>query len=302
MAIGTDQALETPAVLLTGASSQVGVFLIPRLLREGFRVFAVSRKGKPQAYPDFERVEWLSESDALQVSAGCRYLLSAGPLELAQNFLGNASQLQAAVVFSSSSVETKQKSGDPVERNQVEGMLTIETQLQRTADNDDIKLVILRPTLIYGCGMDTNISRLARWIRRFGFMPVNGKASGLRQPVHADDLAKLAITAMLSNEVLPQVLPACGGSTLSYSEMVARIFAALDKPVRLVHLPQWLFVLLARAAGVFNITAGINGEMIKRQAVDLVFDDQQTKKLLNYRPRAFAPVEADFSLPEFRQP
>ena len=64
MAIGTDQALETPDVFLTGSRSQVGVFLIPRLVREGFRVFAVSRKGKPQDYPDFGRVEWLSACDA----------------------------------------------------------------------------------------------------------------------------------------------------------------------------------------------------------------------------------------------
>jgi len=302
MAAGTDQTLETAAVLLTGASSQVGVFLIPRLVHEGFQVFAVSRKGKPQAYPDFEQVEWLSESDAMQLSPACRYLLSAGPMELAQKFLGSARQLQAAVVFSSSSVETKQKSGNLAERSQIDDMLAIESQLQRTADNDGIKLVILRPTLIYGCGLDTNISRLARWIRRFGFMPVNGRAAGLRQPVHADDLAQLAITAMLSKEALPQVLPLCGGSTLSYSDMVARIFVALEKPVRLVHLPQWLFVLLAGAAGAFKITAGINGEMIKRQAVDLVFDDRQARQLLNYKPRPFAPIETDFSLPELRQP
>lgn len=302
MAAGTDQALDPPCVLLTGASSQVGVFLIPRLVRGGFQVIAVSRKGKPQAYPEFERVEWLSESDAMQLSPACRYLLSVGPMELAQKFLGNARQLQTAVVFSSSSVETKQKSGNLAERNQIEGMLAIESQLQRAADNDGVKLVILRPTLIYGCGLDTNISRLARWIRRFGFMPVNGRAAGLRQPVHADDLAQLAITAMQSKDALPQVLSVCGGSTLSYSDMVAGIFAALEKPVRLVHLPQWLFVLLAGAAGAFKITTGINGEMIKRQAVDLVFDDRKAKQLLNYKPRPFAPVEADFSLPELRQP
>ncbi len=178
MATGTDQTIETPAVLLTGASSQVGVFAIPRLLRAGFRVLAVSRKGKPQGFPKFRQVAWLSESDAVQTSQSCRYLLSAGPLELAQRFLSTGRQFQIVVVFSSSSVETKQKSENPAERSQIRGMLALESELRRTAQTRGLKLVIFRPTLIYGCGLDTNISRLANWIRRFGFIPVSGQAAG----------------------------------------------------------------------------------------------------------------------------
>ncbi len=59
MAVGTDQAVSSSEVLLTGASSQIGVFLIPRLVHAGFRVLAVSRKGKPDGYPGFDQVAWL---------------------------------------------------------------------------------------------------------------------------------------------------------------------------------------------------------------------------------------------------
>ena len=61
MAAGPDQAIENPPVLVTGASGQIGVFVIPRLLAAGFTVAAVSRKGKPAGYPAFEQVEWLTE-------------------------------------------------------------------------------------------------------------------------------------------------------------------------------------------------------------------------------------------------
>jgi nucleoside-diphosphate-sugar epimerase len=57
-------------------------------------------------------------------------------------------------------------------------------------------LTLLRPTLIYGCGLDQNISRLARIIRLCRCMLVAGQARGLRQPVHADDLAALAVAAL----------------------------------------------------------------------------------------------------------
>ena len=300
MATGTDQAIKTSGLLLTGASSQIGVFAIPRLVSAGFRVFAVSRKGKPEGYPAYEQVEWLNEDDALQVSKKCQYLLSAGPMELAKKFLETAKQFQTVVVFSSSSVESKQESGNPKERNQIKGMLALESELRLFAQSRGIKLVIFRPTLIYGCGLDTNISRLANLIRRYGFMPVNGKAVGLRQPVHADDLASVAVSAMLSRDVLPPVLYLTGGDTLSYSEMVSRIFKALGKPARLVRVPQWLLVLLAKFANTFNVGGGVNSEMVRRQQLDLVFDDRQARELLSYDPRPFSPVEGDFSLPRIK--
>lgn len=297
MSIGTDQTLASSMVLLLGASSQIGVFAIPRLLAAGFRVIAVSRKGRPGAYPEFEHVQWLSEADALKASKNCQYLLSAGPMDLAKKFLLHGRQFKSVCIFSSSSVESKQQSANSAERNQIQGMLKLESELGLVSQDMDFKLVIFRPTLIYGCGLDTNISRLASWVNRFGFMPVNARATGLRQPVHADDLASVAVTALFTSRVLPLVLPVSGGETLSYSDMVARIFAAMEKPVRLLRLPEWFFVLLIKLAGVFRPGTGINGEMVRRQGHDLVFDDQQTRQLLDYSPRPFFPREEDFSLP-----
>jgi len=325
MAVGTDQAMNSPTVLLLGASSQIGVFAIPQLIHAGFHVLAVSRKGKPEGYPVFEQADWLNEADALQAAQNCQYLLSAGPLDLAKKFLTTdrnqvtpdtppvtpapsivtpdliRGPFQTAVIFSTSSVESKKKSFDPEERTQIQDMLALESDLQRTAENKGIKLVLLRPTLIYGCGLDTNISLLAKWIKRFGIMPVNGRASGLRQPVHAQDLASAAIVAMLSDDDLPRVMFLTGGDTLSYSDMVVRIFAAMKKPVRLVRLPEWLFIFLIRGAHFFRAGRAVNCEMVRRQQLDLVFDDQQARALLNYDPRPFAPVSDDFSLPEFQQ-
>jgi nucleoside-diphosphate-sugar epimerase len=299
MAAGTDQTINTPTVLLTGASSQIGVFAIPRLVEAGFRVFAISRKGKPEGYPSFGEVRWLNESETVQASQSCQYLLSAGPMEIVPKYLANARQLEAAVVFSSSSVESKQESGDPGERVQMQAMLALESKLLQTAQSRSTKLVILRPTLVYGCGLDTNISLLARWVRRFGVIPVNGSATGLRQPVHADDLASVAITAMLKEEPLPHVLSVAGGETLSYTEMVTRIFNALAKPVRLLRLPEWLFVMLVKLIKLFRPGSGINAQMVMRQQLDLVFEDRQARDLLNYNPRPFEPTVDDFSLPEF---
>ncbi len=298
MAIGIDKAVTGSTVLVLGASSQIGVFVIPRLVAAGLRVFAVSRKGRPAYFPHSEQVEWLDRIDGV-AGKHVEYLLSAGPITLAHEALEADTQLRSAVVFSSTSVITKQDSPQQAERMQIQDILDQESALETLASKRGFRLVILRPTLIYGCGMDTNISRLAGWAKRYGFIPVNGKASGLRQPVHADDLAIAAVAALLNKESLPRYLVLAGGSTLSYADMVSRVFAALGKRSRLLQIPEWLFIFLVRLLVAVRPALGINAEMVRRQSVDLVFDDSQARVLLAYQPRPFKPSEKDFLLPEF---
>lgn len=301
MALGTDQKIERSELLLTGASSQIGVFVIPRLIQAGFKVLAVSRKGKPEDYPHFEQVRWLNESEAHDAARNCRFLLSAGPMDLGLRLLMSNTCIQNIVVFSSSSARSKRESANQAEREQIDNILVLESKLRLTAENRGSRLVIFRPTLIYGCGLDTNISRLAAWIQRFGWLPVNGKASGQRQPVHADDLASAAVAALLSEVDLPSVMFLTGGDVLSYSNMVRRIFASLGKQQRLIRLPQWFFVSTVKLLSVLKVFGDINSEMVRRQNTDLVFDDCEARKLLAYKPRPFAPTESDYSLPDFEQ-
>ena len=298
MAAVTDQTLTTPTLLLAGASSQIGVFAMPRLLGLGFNIIAISRSGKPPGWPDTKGVSWLDEGAAISAAADCTKLLSVGPMDLAHRLLQTLDQLQDVVVFSSTSVQTKTGSENRLENKQARHLLEMESKLQSCARARHIKLVIFRPTLVYGCGLDANISRLANWIQRFGFMPVSGQAAGLRQPVHADDLAEVAARALSYAGPLPGVLTVTGGETLSYAEMVSRIFPAMGKPVRLLRLPEWLFVSMVNVAGLFRSDSGLNAEMVRRQAVDMVFDDHQARELLGHSPRPFDPTGGDFSLPD----
>ena len=291
-----------PRVLLSGASGQIGRFAIPRLLNEGFSVLAVSRGGRPENYPCLRHVEWLDQAAARQVCQSCEYLLSAGPIQLAASYMREAASVRTAVIFSSSSLWSKRASDNPAEKRQMEEMLKLEQELLSYSGSPDVngrycRMVIFRPTLVYGCGLDANITMLANWIRRYGFMPVNGRATGLRQPVHADDLAAAAVVALRQTQEIQGVFALCGGDTLSYDDMVERLFVALDRPVKLLRLPQWLFVMLARGYQVFNTGVGINAEMVKRQCTDLVFDDSEARRLLDYKPRPFAPGPADLTVP-----
>ena len=55
-------------------------------------------------------------------------------------------------------------------------------------------------------------------------MPLVGGGPGLRQPVHAEDLAIGAISAAGNSAAINKFYSLPGGETLAYSEMISRIF------------------------------------------------------------------------------
>ena len=303
--MGADSVVKPATVLLTGASSQLGVFLIPRLLTAGFRIIALSRSASAETKSPDERLLWMhpdsfGTADAtgdpdLQQQVGM--LLSCGPIEVATEAVALCPRLERVVAFSTSSVFSKASSPDREENRQIADILAREGQLQSMCAECGLALAVLRPTLVYGCGLDRNVSLLANWIKRLGWLPVADEAPGLRQPVHADDLAKLAVNALLADKPVILDSPACGGSALSYRQMAVLIFDAFDKPRRVISLPSWLMASIVRVMGLLPPWRGVNKQMVRRQKIDLVFDDSALKEHLEYDPRPFMPVAGDFEIP-----
>lgn len=299
-----------PVAWVSGASNQLGVFLLPRLRAAGFRVLALSRKAPaallPQALEVADGVRWANPDDAALPALaaaddgpGC--LVSCGPLPLARRIVESAPGLRRVVAFSSSSVLSKADSADSAERASMAAMARDEAALAAACARRDLPLLLLRPTLIYGCGLDRNVSLLAAIARRFGAIPLAGKAAGLRQPVHADDLAALAVQALTAPTPVSLDSPACGGSTLTYREMARRIAAAAPGRVwgraRLLTLPEWLLAGAITVLARFPRWRHLNAEMARRQNRDLVFDDTALRSTLDWSPRPFEPTPADFQIP-----
>lgn len=286
------------SVLVTGASSQLGVFLLPRLQQAGFRVLAFSRRCPSAGFDASGQVRWQPPGPIGDDWAGARRLVSCGPLGLAHDLVVKQGGLRRVVAFSTSSVLTKSGSANRVEREQMAKIQEQESRLIKGCENRGISLLLLRPTLIYGCGLDRNISMLARFGRKFGFIPLAGQAAGLRQPVHADDLAALAVRALRIDRAISMESVACGGSTLTYREMVEKIAACCGAGVSTPPLPPWLLGAIVQAASIVPSFRNMNIEMVRRQSRDMVFDDTALRNTIHYEPRSFEPGRADFEIPE----
>jgi nucleoside-diphosphate-sugar epimerase len=280
--------IEPTQSLILGATGLVGGSILEHLMRGGERPLALSRSPRSRA-----GVDWfcgdLEQPDTLRFPpfATLYCTTDAKLLPAALPHLFNPS-LKRAIVFSSTSVITKLDSEVVAEREMLKALAEAEQEIAAACERNNVAWTILRPTLIYAEGRDTNITPLSRLIRRFGVMPLVGGAHGLRQPVHAEDLAIGAIAAASSPAAANRFYSLPGGETLSYREMVGRIFDGLRKPRRTVAIPVGLWraiFLLAKP-----LFPGANVAMGIRMMKDMVFDATPAIRDFGWNPRRFNPA------------
>src|SRR5690606_2070601 len=176
------------------------------------------------------------------------------------------------VAFGSTSVEVKQASADDAERDVARRLREAEAQLFATASARGIGATVLRPTLVYGAGRDATLTRIASLAQRLHGFALPADATGLRQPVHVDDLADAAMACLGATDAHAKAYALPGGEALAYREMVRRVLATLPSRPRLVVLPPPLFRALLAPARLAGLAAGFNDAALARMRDDLVFD------------------------------
>ncbi len=271
--------------IVAGASSLVGRHLLPRLRAAGLSVIAFSRSEQPSEPGVVWRVHDIDQGWPPDLLLDGAIYVHLAPLWKLDALLGDlrSQRLGRIVAFSSTSVLSKAHSPDPAEQRLVSLLADSESRLQHSG----LPFTVIRPTLIYGAGRDKNVAQIARLIRRIGFFPLIGEGRGLRQPVHADDLAAAVVAISARPATLGQVYELSGGETLSYREMVRRISLAVGKSPRILQVHPALFALALRMARVLPRFRHLNMEMVWRMNENLVFSHQLASQAFGYLPRPF---------------
>ena len=286
------------AILVTGASSQIGQCVVRRLCAARLSVVMLGRRWPRTAMDSRAR---FIEGDLTKPNLAWPEALSSvvhiAAIWLLADHLDalHTRGVQRIVAFSSTSIFVKQKSSNARERDLVTRMKAAEAELAARCDSLGILWTVMRPTLVYGLGIDRNVSRAARFIQRLGVYPLASAAMGMRQPVHADDLAAVALAALESPAAAGRIYALGGGEVLGYREMIGRIFDALGRRRRFVVVPG--LETLAAAAGIALRRPEVTRDMVRRMGQDLVCDNGPAERDLAYRPRKFlAAGRADLGL------
>jgi len=279
--------------MVTGATSIIGRFLLPDLLKAGHEVHAISRRAAGAA-PSDKKLIWhpadMSEPGQIP-DVNTQTLIHLAPLWLLPPLLPvlNTLQLKRVIGFGSTSVFSKAHSANLAERKMAIRLAEAEEAVRRFCSASGMDWTIFRPTLVYDCVRDKNITRIAGFIRRYGFFPLIGQAAGLRQPIHAADLARACMSALFQPLTFNKAYNLSGGETLSYRQMVERIFSSLGKPAHFLIAPLWLYRLAISSAMLLPGKQEVTTEMATRMNIDLCFDHAEAASDFGFAPRAFSP-------------
>jgi hypothetical protein len=256
-------------LLLFGASSPSGAAL---RIQAGSRSLTVAGRRRPPGCPEasFLPCDLAHPLATLGAVADQAVLVSFAPIWELAPFLARQAQERSAtlaglggvIACSSSSVITKRFAVNAYDRRLVQQLTQAQCSLAQTCRLLGVPLRILAPTLIYGqvaSFRDRNLSVLAGLMRRTPVLPIPAH-TGLRQPIHASQLAAVALHLA---DRLPQdpppavaaeengteesgVLLALGGDeSLPYVRMLERLQQAMPvgdagRNCRLVRLPTRL--------------------------------------------------------------
>ncbi|MCH2547633.1 MAG: glycosyltransferase [Alphaproteobacteria bacterium] len=279
-------------VLVTGASSAVGLFAIGRLLAHGCKVIALKHNTLLGFFhPNLTWIEGdLTTPEKLSASLQglkCEYALHCAPIwhthDLAKAL--KPAGVRRIVAISSTSLHSKAKSSSMKERKTAKRLVKGEQMLMSEAQELGVEWTIIRPTLIYGAGLDQNISRIAGVIDEKRKFVLPKDAQGLRAPVHADDVALAAINALGVPVAANKHYYLQGGTVLPYHDMVVKVFEAMRVKPKIRAIAN-----LHQLCGILH---GFMPNKVPHPAValrmqdNLVFDDSAAKTELGIAPREF---------------
>jgi nucleoside-diphosphate-sugar epimerase len=277
-----------------GSTSLVGGPLVAQLGAAGWRAIACSRAsgarqaGHPSstagvcrpgdARPGGEPIvaTWITLCPLWAVPEWLPWLESLG--------------IRRLVAVSSTSVLTRRRSPDAAERRVAEALAAAEEAVGGWCAARGAAMSLLRPTLIYDGVTDGTIAAIAGFARRRGWFPVAGPARGLRQPVHAADVAAACVAAIAADDAAG-CYTISGGTALPFRDLVAEVFIACGLAPRIVHVPRPIWAAALPVARALGIARDVSAGMAARMNDDLAFDHGPATRDLGFRPRPFTAAE-----------
>jgi uncharacterized protein YbjT (DUF2867 family) len=118
--------------------------------------------------------------------------------------------------------------------------------LEQALMNSKLSYAIIRPTVIFG-DEDILINNIAWLLRRFPVFVIPGSGDYRLQPISADDVADMAVSAGQHRQ--NQIIDAVGPEVYTFETLVRLIAEQLRSRAAIIHLPPRIALSLSRLIG-----------------------------------------------------
>jgi UDP-glucose 4-epimerase len=153
--------------------------------------------------------------------------------------------------------------------------LEVETALMDINSEIGMEIVIIRCPLVYGVGVKANFLSLLK-LSNAGFPLPFGMVSNNRSMVYVENLVNFIVKCINHPAAANQTFLISDNHDLSLSDLIKLIRTSMNKPLRLIPVPVFLF----RLAGlIFR-----KKDMVDRLVGDLQVDSNKAMTLLDWKP------------------
>jgi len=158
--------------------------------------------------------------------------------------------------------------------------LEAENDLRELVRGGPMELVIVRPPLVYGPGVQANFRSLMRAVAGGWPLPL-GAVHNLRSFVAVDNLVDLLVVCGQHPAAANQAFLVSDGCDLSTTGLLQRLARAYGRPARLWSVPMPLLQWVGHLSG--------RGAVVQRLCGNLQLDITKTREMLGWAP----PVDVD---------
>ena len=294
-------------IAVTGAGGFIGRELCGTLVREGFAVRALQRE---KEFSPSDAIEYVPMGD---IGPGTDWSEALQGVSAVVHLAGRAHRMDenrqyAEDVYDRINVEATRRVADAAVRagKRLVFLSTVKVHGERTdrkpfAEGDslspfgtyavskkkaelaleeirrgkDLDVVVIRPPLVYGPGVRANFLRLIRVVDRAVPLPF-GHIKNRRSMVGLGNLIAMIVLCIRNPRAAGETFLVSDGEDLSTSQLVRKIATALDRPCRLLPVPQFLLRIAALVLG--------KREAAGRLTDSLQVDTTKAKTLLGWKP------------------
>jgi len=262
--------------VVTGAFGFSGKYIARTLLDAGYRVRTITDSyertnsfgGKISAYPfNFKRPEKL-----VMTLRGASVLYNNYWIRSGRGGISYAKAVENTKVL----INAAQKAGVrrlvqiSITNPSLQSSLDYfrgKAKVERLVIESGISYAILRPAVIFGVE-DVFINNLAWCIRNFPVFPMFGDGKFQLQPIHVNDLARLAVEQ--GGRTDNSIVDAVGPETVTYQDLVTEIAKVLGKQTRIISLPPPVVYWLGFGIGLLRGDVVITRKEIEALMLNLL--------------------------------
>ena len=251
----------TKKVLIFGASSQIGRYCIRRLVRNNYKVVAVTRnthqKGyilktqAPIGYLDIEQASILDDERISQLLSNVDVCINLVGILFEKGKVNTFDKIHSDFPGRISKI-CKQKNVDLIHVSALALDKAIDSRYAQSKINGEKKIrenfnraTIIKPSIIFS--VDDKLStRFMSLLSLFPIFPLYYSGSTKFMPIHASDVAEI-IFYVISKELISKDIEAIGPEVLTFKEIIQILSKCINKKRLLIPMP----LSLAKISALF---------------------------------------------------